>query len=416
MCINNNTTPVYFNMIDTISIFVLFLLLVGVLLFGMWSSIQVYAQKSSSATLSSPSVSKSISPELKAKMCDPSNPDLKVVNTTESRICGISKTVKPSLPSSATPTRAVSSSAPSPPPPPQQTTTEPTTAAGVPITPKKMATTNNISQGKGSTVAPVSHSTATKSSSSPSSIAPQIKAVNQHQQPQIRGIKNMAPQLNSVKEQQSPAALPMTEINGTAGINSTAAQNYTFAATSSVPNSDQVLYLGYHPTSTNPTNINSDSKHNDNHDSKSDSHSSTRSASDSSSKDKDTNNGSTAAKQKSSSTKPDRTDTSNTESSSKNNNSHNTESSSDHTTDSGSSSKDKKTKSDGGSSKENDDSSDATSSGKSSSILENDVSSVIVKSFNFKHSKDSDSSESSSIIENENDILPSVIVKSFNFR
>ena len=98
MCINNNTCCI-FNMINIISIFALFLLLVGVLLFGIWSNIQVYAQKSSSPTLSSPSVSKSISSELKAKMCDPSNPDLKVVNTTEARICGISKTVKPSLPS-----------------------------------------------------------------------------------------------------------------------------------------------------------------------------------------------------------------------------------------------------------------------------------------------------------------------------
>ncbi len=34
-----------------------------------------------------------ISPKLKAEMCDPSNPTLKV-NTTESRICNIPKTVK----------------------------------------------------------------------------------------------------------------------------------------------------------------------------------------------------------------------------------------------------------------------------------------------------------------------------------
>jgi hypothetical protein len=34
-------------------------------------------------------------------MCDPSNPDLKVVNTTESGICGIAKTVKPPLLSAA---------------------------------------------------------------------------------------------------------------------------------------------------------------------------------------------------------------------------------------------------------------------------------------------------------------------------
>ena len=36
-------------------------------------------------------------------MCNPSNPDLKVVNTTEARICGISKTVKPPLALAATP-------------------------------------------------------------------------------------------------------------------------------------------------------------------------------------------------------------------------------------------------------------------------------------------------------------------------
>jgi hypothetical protein len=31
-------------------------------------------------------------------MCDPNSPSLKVVNTTESRICGIPKTVQPSIP------------------------------------------------------------------------------------------------------------------------------------------------------------------------------------------------------------------------------------------------------------------------------------------------------------------------------
>ena len=76
-----------------------------ILVFVIWSNVHVYAQQSSSTrtlgasapppTTNSPSTT--ISPGLKAKMCDPSNPDLKVVNTTESRICGIAKTVKPPL-------------------------------------------------------------------------------------------------------------------------------------------------------------------------------------------------------------------------------------------------------------------------------------------------------------------------------
>ncbi|MFL6462738.1 MAG: hypothetical protein ACJ71J_17640, partial [Nitrososphaeraceae archaeon] len=55
----------------------------------------IYAQQSSSPPAGSSLSSTTISPELKAKMCDPSNPSLKVVNTTESTICGIPKTVKP---------------------------------------------------------------------------------------------------------------------------------------------------------------------------------------------------------------------------------------------------------------------------------------------------------------------------------
>ena len=88
-----------------------------ILVFVIWSNVHVYAQQSSSPTLgaSAPppttnSPSTTISPELKAKMCDPSNPDLKVVNTTESRICGIAKTIKPPLLSpAASPKRTASS-------------------------------------------------------------------------------------------------------------------------------------------------------------------------------------------------------------------------------------------------------------------------------------------------------------------
>jgi hypothetical protein len=135
--INNNITSVYFNMSDMSSIFALFPVLMGVMLFGIWSNIHAYAQQSSSSpTLSAPSppigssLSKPILPELKAKMCDPSNPSLKVVNTTEARICGIPKTVKPPLASAATTpqTSAVSSQSTQ-----QTVTTKPTAvSAGAP--------------------------------------------------------------------------------------------------------------------------------------------------------------------------------------------------------------------------------------------------------------------------------------------
>ena len=45
----------------------------------------------------------------KAAICDPNNPSLKVVNTTESRICGIPKTVKPSINATSANTTASSS-------------------------------------------------------------------------------------------------------------------------------------------------------------------------------------------------------------------------------------------------------------------------------------------------------------------
>ena len=351
------------------NIFTLFSLLVGVMLFGLWSNVQVYAQQPSSVTSSPPKVSKPISEELNDKMCDPSNPDLKVVNTTEARICGIAKTVKPGL-ASAVPTSQSTSAVSSP---TQRTvTTKPTMATTAPPKQQQIANTNNIprSTSSGSTIAPLSHPTST----SLSGIAPQVEAIKQQRQP------------------------PLTLINSTAGINTTAGQNYTFAAISPAPTSGQVLYLGFHGTvaATNPTHGNSGSKHDDSNDN--DNHGNTRRVSDSSSKDDD----GTSANKKTSSTKSDRTESTNAESSSKDKNTHNGESSSD----SRSSSK-KWTKSDDGSSKQDDDSSSATSSSHS----ENGFSSVIMKSFNSEHSTNSDRSGSSSI----DDHIPSVIMKSFNF-
>jgi hypothetical protein len=115
----NNGRQTYHSMNHS-GLFSTIYLAVGIiLLFAVWSNIPAYAQQTSSpptilppSTASSPS--NAISPEIKAKMCNPSNPSLKVVNTTEARICGIPKTVEPALASSlAPPPKTTSSSSPS---------------------------------------------------------------------------------------------------------------------------------------------------------------------------------------------------------------------------------------------------------------------------------------------------------------
>jgi hypothetical protein len=152
--------------------------------------------------------------------------------------------------SAATPqtTPVVSSS------PTQQTvSTKPTTAAAPNPKQQQVTTTNNNTNAisrptggaSGTTISPVSHPT----SKSQAGITPQIKTVNQQHLSSIRRINTTTP-------------LPITLINSTAGINSTARQNYTFAATSPAATTDKLLYLGYHGTA-NPTHDNSGSKHDD---------------------------------------------------------------------------------------------------------------------------------------------------------
>jgi hypothetical protein len=279
---------------QTIFILGAFPLLGGILIFVISSNVYAYAQQQLSPSLAadssssnSTSVSNTISPELKAKMCDPSNPSLKVVNTTESRICGIPKTVKPhSLSSAVTPPTSAAVSLP----PQQQTTiTKPTTTApsvdsAPPKQQQQIATTNKNNNTNTSllptggasraTISPVSNPSnkSLSSSSQSSAIAPQIKAVNQ-------------------QHKQHTLTPPITLINGTKGTNSTAGQNYTFATSSPAATSDKPLYLGYHDTTTTTSSAhgNSGSKHNDNTDSKHHTHRSTRSASDdNSSEGKDT--------------------------------------------------------------------------------------------------------------------------------
>src|SRR5438067_1720004 len=97
------------------------------------STAGVYAQQLSSLPTDSSLNTTTISAKAKAEMCDPSNPSLKVVNTTESHICNIPKTVK-NMTTTAAATPAVSSS----------TTTQTTNSSSL-TTPKQqqIATTNN---------------------------------------------------------------------------------------------------------------------------------------------------------------------------------------------------------------------------------------------------------------------------------
>ena len=53
---------------------------------------------------SSPPTNHTVLPAVKTKLCDPNNPKLSFVNTTESNICGIPKTIKNVTTTTPTPT------------------------------------------------------------------------------------------------------------------------------------------------------------------------------------------------------------------------------------------------------------------------------------------------------------------------
>jgi trimeric autotransporter adhesin len=214
---------------------------VSILLFGVWSNIYVYAQHSSSsqplmASLQSSPADGSIatiSPQLKAKICNPSNPSLKAVNTTESLICGIPKTIKSPALSSSAPSTSSSAAVSSISSTRQQTTPTKPTAAAAPKQ-QQIATTNNNTKtvsgttgAKVATISPVGNPSnrSLSAASSPlpsSSIAPQLNAINQQQQPQL---------LTTIS-------------NGTTG------QNYTFSSNSPLLGSGKLIYLGYNGGST----------------------------------------------------------------------------------------------------------------------------------------------------------------------
>jgi ribosomal protein L18 len=189
-----------------------------------------YGQQLSSSRTASSLSTTTISAKLKAEMCDPSNPRLKVVNTTESHICNIPKTVK-------------------------NTTT---TAAAIATPNNNNIVSRSNSAITAATMTPISKSS-NKSLSSPSTIAPQANAINQQQQ------------------------LLVTISNGTAG------QNYTFAAATPAVASGKLMYLGNHgdgdsSSSSTPTNPDTSPKDKDSSDKKP---SSRHSTSDTGPKDKD---------------------------------------------------------------------------------------------------------------------------------
>jgi hypothetical protein len=74
--------------------------------------------------------SRIVSPEIKAQMCDPNNPKLEFVNSTESEVCGLPKSIRndtttspitpPSSPKPITPPSSPRSITPSRPPTPEE--------------------------------------------------------------------------------------------------------------------------------------------------------------------------------------------------------------------------------------------------------------------------------------------------------
>ncbi|MFL6385008.1 MAG: hypothetical protein ACJ712_08560, partial [Nitrososphaeraceae archaeon] len=155
----------------------------------------------------------------------------------------------------------------------------------------------------------------------------------------------IAPQVNALSQQQPQ---PVTAINGTAAINSTAGQNYPFATTTQAVASGKLMYLGYHSDDGTPiTDSDSSPKHKDSSDTKPSTHRSSASTH------------STSTEKKNTTTKSDRTPI----------------------TDSDSSPKHKSSSSDTKSSSHNDDGGSKSSSSELASAIRNKADSIIKNSF-----------------------------------
>jgi hypothetical protein len=239
------------------------LVAVIILFATVFSASIAYGQQSpSSASPTSPRTTR-VSAELKAQMCDASNPSLKVVNTTEARICNIPKTVK-SVPTTGFATLAPSTSAVSQ--QPAEKSPKSTSLTVGPAFPSQQTGPQNIVASRsGDTATTAVSSLNSKSPTSLPAIAPQASGLN--------------------KQQEQIQQLAATS-------NDTATQSYTFASTTAAIPAGKLVFLGYH---SNPVGIKSSTSTSSDHDSDSkdkDSthkksvsrHSSTR---DSDSKDKD---------------------------------------------------------------------------------------------------------------------------------
>jgi hypothetical protein len=65
-----------------------------------------------SPSTSPPPTSSAISPQEKSKLCDPNNPKLRFVNTTESKICGLPITIKNVTTATPIPTTSIPTTTP----------------------------------------------------------------------------------------------------------------------------------------------------------------------------------------------------------------------------------------------------------------------------------------------------------------
>jgi hypothetical protein len=189
------------------------------------STFTVNAQQLSSSPSSSIPRTTTVSENVKSEMCDPSSPSLKVVNTTEARICNIPKTVKD-------PTTTAASTTPT-----ESTATTPASSSSSPKQQQQIATTNNnnvISQSNSPAIG--ASTTPTNSVSNKSPPAPISSSTP---------ATTIAPQAgseivqNPINQQQQPPIIAAVS-------NGTDAQNTALASISPTLNSDKLMYLGYH--------------------------------------------------------------------------------------------------------------------------------------------------------------------------
>src|ERR1051325_1924026 len=199
------------------------------------STFTVNAQELSSSPFSTHSTT--VSENLKSEMCNPSNPSLKVVNTTEARICNIPRTVKVPT-TTATPVSTTSSRSTSP---AESTPTKPTSSSSSTKQQQQIATTNN----NDSIISPSNSSVIGVSTTPTSLMSNKSPILSSTPTPPTTSTTTIAPLArseivqNHIDQQQQPPILAAVS-------NGTDAQNTTLSSISPLLNSDNLMYLGYH--------------------------------------------------------------------------------------------------------------------------------------------------------------------------